>query len=111
MSTRLTKEFFIAALIRAVRTFAQTAVTMITVGQAFMDVNWLNVISISFTAAIICILTAIAGGIPEGDNIGTLHIDTSKLDKDVYKIDVGKNLESLSGKKKVMLNINPNAQL
>ncbi len=105
MTMRLTKDFLIAALYRAIRTFAQTAVTMLTVGQAFMDVNWLNVLSISFTASVISILTAIGTGLPEGDTVGTLNIDTTDPNKDTYKIDVGANLQGLGNKKKVMLNI------
>lgn len=53
-----------AAGIRAIKTVAQTAVSMLTVGQALIDVNWLSVISISVTAGIISILTSIAG-LPE----------------------------------------------
>lgn len=57
-----------AAGIRAVRTFAQTAISMVTVGQAFMDVNWVNVLSVSGTAAIISILTSVAG-LPEVSDV------------------------------------------
>ena len=53
-----------AAGIRALKTFAQTAVSLLTVGQAFIEVNWQNVLSISATAAIISILTSL-GGLPE----------------------------------------------
>lgn len=53
-----------AAGIRAIKTFAQTAVSLLTVGQAFIDVNWLNVLSISFVASIISIFTSLAG-LPE----------------------------------------------
>lgn len=53
-----------AAGVRAIKTFAETAISMLTIGQAFIDVNWLNVASISTVAAIISILTAIAG-LPE----------------------------------------------
>ncbi len=53
-----------AAGVRAIKTFAQTAVSMLTVGQAVMDVNWVNVLSISVVAAVISVLTSIAG-IPE----------------------------------------------
>ena len=59
-----TKQWFKAASIRALKTMAQTAVSMITVGQAVMEVSWLNVLSVSATAGIISILTSI-GGIPE----------------------------------------------
>lgn len=53
-----------ASSVRAVKTMAQTALSMLTVGQAFVEVNWANVLSISVTAGIISILTSI-GGIPE----------------------------------------------
>ena len=53
-----------AAGIRAIKTMAQTAVSMITVGQAVMDVNWLNVLSVSIVAGILSLLTSIAG-LPE----------------------------------------------
>ena len=59
-----TKEWFKATSIRAVKTMAQTALSMLTVGQAVMDVNWVNVLSVTATAGIISILTCIVG-IPE----------------------------------------------
>lgn len=62
-----TKEWAIAALVRSLKTFAQTALSMVTVGQAFIDVNWLNVLSVSGVACILSILTSLAG-LPEVDD-------------------------------------------
>lgn len=53
-----------AAGIRAGKTAAQVALSMLTVGQAVMDVNWINVLSVSAVAAVISILTSVAG-LPE----------------------------------------------
>ena len=53
-----------AAGTRALKTFAQTAVSLLTVGQAFIEVDWVSVISISLVASIISLLTSIAG-LPE----------------------------------------------
>ncbi len=53
-----------AAGIRAIKTVAQTALGMITVGAAFEDVNWLFVLSVSAVAGIYSLLTSIVG-IPE----------------------------------------------
>lgn len=61
------KKWLKAAGVRAVRTIAQTAVSMLTVGQAVLDVNWLNVLSVSAVAGVISMLTSIAG-LPEVDN-------------------------------------------
>lgn len=62
-----TKEWFKAAGLRAARTMAQTALSMLTVGQAVMDVNWINVLSVTATAGIISFLTSVTG-IPEVRN-------------------------------------------
>lgn len=61
----MTKKFIQAMLIRAVRTFCQTAVA--TIGTAFVisDVNWWVVISASVLAGILSVLTSIATGLPE----------------------------------------------
>jgi hypothetical protein len=53
-----------AASIRAIKTFAQTALSMMTIGQAFIEVNWMNVLSVAGVAAIYSLLTSIAG-LPE----------------------------------------------
>ena len=58
------KKWFKAAYIRAIKTMAQTAVSMITIGQAFFDVGWLSVLSVSVTAGVVSILTSVAG-LPE----------------------------------------------
>jgi len=62
----LTKKWLHAALIRAIKTVAQTAVSMLTVGQLFTDVDWIGILSISAVAGIISILTSLAG-LPEVD--------------------------------------------
>jgi len=59
-----TKKWIKAALLRAVKTFAQTAVSLITVGQMVTDLDWLQILGISATSAVVSILTSIAG-IPE----------------------------------------------
>ena len=63
------KKFLIAALIRAVRTFAQTAVSMIAVGAAFSEIDWLRVLSVSGVAFVLSMLTSLATGLPEVEKI------------------------------------------
>lgn len=59
-----TKRWIECASIRAGKTAAQTALSMLTVGQAVLDVNWINVLSVSAVAAVISVLTSVAG-LPE----------------------------------------------
>lgn len=58
------KKWIKAATIRAIKTAAEVALSMLTVGQAVLDVNWLNVISVSAVAMVISILISIKG-LPE----------------------------------------------
>lgn len=55
-----------AALIRAVRTVAQTAIATIGTSAVLSDVNWEVVVSASLLSGILSILTAFAG-LPEVD--------------------------------------------
>lgn len=59
------KDFWKAALIRAIRTVAQTAVASIGTGALLTEINWLAVGSASLVAGILSILTSIATGLPE----------------------------------------------
>lgn len=59
-----TKEWFIAALIRALRTLAQTAVATIGSSAVLSAVDWKMVASASVLAAILSLLTSLAG-LPE----------------------------------------------
>lgn len=63
----MTKEFWKAALIRAIRTLAQSAVATISTAALLSDVNWVAVASASALAAILSLLTSIATGLPEVD--------------------------------------------
>lgn len=63
------KDFLKKALIRAIRTFAQTALAMITVGAAFNEVDWLRMLSVAGVAAVGSILTSLATGLPEVDSV------------------------------------------
>lgn len=63
MSNKM-KLWFKSAGVRAVKTVAETALSMLTIGQAVMEVNWVNVVSVSVVSGIISLLVSIKG-LPE----------------------------------------------
>lgn len=65
------REWARAAGIRAIKTAAQTAAAIISVGTVMQDVDWLMVASASALSAVLSILTSVAG-LPEvrdGQNV------------------------------------------
>lgn len=68
------KTWIKAALVRCIKTIAQTAVATIGTSAAIGEVNWLMVGSASLLAGILSLLTSVAG-LPEVNNAVT---DTTK---------------------------------
>lgn len=60
------KKWITAATIRAVKTFAQTAASLITCGAVVSEINWSLVFSAATVAMIYSLLTSVAG-LPEVD--------------------------------------------
>lgn len=58
MSTKF-RGFLKDAGIRAVKTMAQTALSLFTIGQAVTDISWASVISISLVSGLYSVLTSI----------------------------------------------------
>ena len=58
------KKWALAALVRAVKTFAQSFASMIAVGAMFSEVDWLKAVSVAGVAAVLSVLTSLAG-LPE----------------------------------------------
>lgn len=63
-------KWFKAAGIRALKTMAQTALGMFTVGMAAEEVKWQYVASVSVVAGIYSLITSIAG-LPEVEQDGS----------------------------------------
>lgn len=59
-----TKNWIKCAGVRAVKTMAQTALSLISVGAVMSDIDWIVVGSASLVAGIYSVLTSIAG-LPE----------------------------------------------
>ena len=59
------KEFMTAAAVRAVRTMAQTAISVIGIGAAMTEVDWLQVGSAAALSGILSVLTSLTTGLPE----------------------------------------------
>lgn len=105
-----TKEWFEAALVRAIKTFAQNLLGSITLGLAIKEINWTLALSVATVSAIYSILTSIAG-LPEVGEEGTLEIDTSNPEKDFYRFVLNDDVSTLANHKTVRFKVNPNADL
>ena len=99
MKEKLNLEFFKAALIRAIKTMAQTALGMISVGMAISEIKWGYVASVSLVAGLVSILTSIATGLPETSYDGTVINGTNGVFFD------GLDPDALDGKKRVVLKV------
>lgn len=60
----MSKEWLRAAGIRAIKTFAQSFASMLTVGAAINEIDWKYVASVSIVSAVYSIATSLAG-LPE----------------------------------------------
>ncbi len=63
------REFFKAALVRAVYTVAETAIGVIGTNAILSEVDWKMVLSASALAGIVSILKSIAVGMPEAPKV------------------------------------------
>lgn len=59
------KNFGKALGIRALRTFCQTALSLIPVGVTVQEVSWLMVLSTALLSAIVSALMSVVTGLPE----------------------------------------------
>lgn len=76
-----TKQWFKSTIIRAIKTFAQTAASLISVGQIMSEINWKVVLSAALVAMIYSILTSIVG-LPE---VPAINTDSEDLKDVTYK--------------------------
>lgn len=63
----MSKNWWKAAGIRAVKTFAQLLISCICIGAALLEVNWNYALSVAAVAAILSLLTSLTG-LPEVDD-------------------------------------------
>ena len=61
---KYSKEWLKAALIRSVKTMAQTAIATIGTSAYISEVNWVAVVSASLLSGLLSVLTSLAG-LPE----------------------------------------------
>lgn len=87
------KKWLKAALVRAIKTIAQTAIATIGTSAVMGDVNWVMVGSSSLLAGILSILTSIAG-LPEVKNEGEWNIMTKIKEETLKELSNGKGDEN-----------------
>ena len=63
------KDFLIKAAIRALRTFAQTFGSALTVGALWSEINWMTALSTAGVAAVYSICMSLVTGLPEVEKV------------------------------------------
>ena len=99
---KFTIEWLKAAAVRALRTAAQVALTMLTVGMTMNDVDWIQLVSVSAVAAVYSILTSIVTDLPEVGSDGTMAVDESGK---VSGVDLQISGDDLIRKQLIKLNV------
>jgi hypothetical protein len=110
MNKKLTFEWLYAASIRSLRTMAQTALGMLSIGLAVNEVNWMHVLSVAFVSGVYSILTSLATNLPEVGSDGVLKINTSG-EKDVYLLEFNNDLSNLADKQHVTFKIDSSSSI
>lgn len=100
----LDKLWLKAAGIRAIRTFAQAAIALLVVGEAVDKTDWKNVLYVAVGAAILSLLTSLAG-LPETKTDGVMTVNTSNPSKDVYSLELNKDVSTLAGMRTVTFTV------
>lgn len=73
------EDFLKAAAIRCIRTGAQTAASLITVGVGVFDVDWKTIVAITITSMIASLLTSIATDLPETKIDGIINVTETPI--------------------------------
>ena len=81
----MNKEFWKAALIRALRTFIQVILAVWTAGQLITEVDWKFVLLSAASSAVYSLLTSLLTSLPEVNLTETLYA----LDNDPYTEEIG----------------------
>lgn len=99
------KKWLVSALIRAIRTGAQVALSFITVGMTMSEIDWGTIGSVALVAMIYSILMSALSGLPEVKSDGTLVIDETDEEKTNWMFQVDTPLEDITSKDSIRLNI------
>lgn len=85
----MNKDFWVAAGVRAFRTFLQVILAVWTAGQLITEVDWKFVLLSAFSSAVYSLLTSILAGLPEVKLTDTLHALDNDPDADEDELEEG----------------------
>lgn len=102
----MNKEWLKQAGARAIRTGAQTFLTMVTVGQKITELDWVDIAGVIIVAMLYSIATSIALGMPENGNDGKIELSESEDGKGMNaEFSLNFSMEELKEKDTITLKI------
>lgn len=99
------KELIILSLKRALWTMLQVALSMITLGVAIYEIDWIHILSVAATAGVYSFIKSVVVGVPEAEQDGTLVVDDSDSEKTKWFLNVQTEPEEIYRKDYIRLKI------
>jgi len=96
--------------IRSLKTMIQCLLAMILVGYILNKIEWSYILTSGIVSGIFSIINSLSG-LPESNTDGEFEIDLSDPSKDIYRLNLDCNPESLKTKKTVTFLVDTNASL
>lgn len=93
----MTKEFWKAALIRAIKTFAQAMVAQIGAGSiGIVQFDWIGALSVSAMAFVLSLFTSLAG-LPEVELANTLYSLDNQVEEEDEEDEIEEDGDEVGG--------------
>lgn len=106
------KEITKNAIVRAIWTMCQVALSMITIGMGIQDIDWKNLISVTLVAGLYSLIKSVVVGMPETETDGSFIVcDDISNGKTNWILNYDGDPNDIPGKKSIRFKVTRSAAL